>query len=88
MPVAVNNDGQFNHDHDVTTELLGEGGDEFTNNAIADFTEVVTQPGVTTGEIIQAAAELKMKLGASKAYYDVISTLGDSMQRLIEGAVK
>ena len=45
-------------------------------------------PGVTTGEIIAAAAKLKMKLGASKAYYDVISTLGDEQKRIIEGAIR
>lgn len=88
MPAPVTNNGTFDHDHMGTAALLAEGGDDFTNDAIADFTAVVSQPGVTSGEVIAAAAELKMKLGAAKAYYDVISTLGDDQKRLIEGAVR
>lgn len=85
---AVNTAGQLNHSHDTPIEALALGGNAFQRNAINEFSEVVNRTGVTTGEIIAAAAKLKMALGASKAYYDVINTLGDDIKRLIEGAVR
>lgn len=88
MPYNVNQAGEFDHDAYTGVDALGVGGDEFQQNAVDDFTAVVNTPGVTSGDIIAAAAKLKMALGASKAYFDVISTLGDDNKRLIEGAVR
>jgi len=87
MPLAAPTDA-FAHDHEPGLDAIGAGADAFTENAVNEFTAVVNTPGVTTGEIIAAAAKLKMALGASKAYYDVISTLGDEQKRIIEGAVR
>jgi hypothetical protein len=81
-------DGDFDHGLNGTLDVIAEGGNTFTQDAIDEFTAAVSAEGVTTGDVIAAAARLKMKLGAAKAYYDVISTLGDDQKRLIEGAVK
>lgn len=85
---AITADGDFAHGLSGAINMIAGGGNEFTQDAIDDFTERVSAPNVTTGDVIAAAAKLKMKLGAAKAYYDVISTLGDDQKRLIEGAVK
>ena len=84
----ITQNGVFTHDLNPSLTALAIGGDAFVNNAIQDFTNTVSASGTSTGDIIAAAAKLKMQLGASKAYYDVISTLGDDQKRLIEGAVK
>lgn len=81
-------DGQFVHSLDASADALGLGGDAFIDNAIDDFTTEISGENVSTGDIIAAAAKLKMQLGAAKAYFDVISTLGDDQKRLIEGSVK
>lgn len=84
----ITQDGIFQHELNDSLDGLGVGGDAFQKKAIEDFTTIVSAEGVSTGDVIAEAAKLKMKLGASKAYFDVISTLGDDQKRLIEGAVK
>lgn len=85
---AITNDGVLIHELDASVDALGVGGDTFVDNAIEDFTDAISGDNVSTGDIIAAAAKLKMQLGAAKAYYDIISTLGDDHKRLIEGAIK
>lgn len=89
MPyAAVNQVPVMNHGLNAATTNIAANADDYTTNAINTFMAAVSAPNATTGDIIKAAADLKMKLGASKAYYDVISSLGDDTKRIIEGAVK
>ncbi|HEX4916349.1 MAG TPA: hypothetical protein VFV43_00480 [Limnobacter sp.] len=85
---SVHLNGAITTDIENRIRLIAAGGDAFTREAINRFLAVVSTPGVSTGQIIAAAAELKQALGASKAYYDVIGTLGDDLKRLIGDAVK
>ncbi len=86
--VTAQTGGTFSHGITGALTSLANSADDYTTDAITDFMNVVNKNGVTTGAIIEAAAKLKTQLGASKAYYDVIATLGDDQKRVIEGAVK
>ncbi|HEX4879466.1 MAG TPA: hypothetical protein VFV39_06450 [Limnobacter sp.] len=81
-------DGKFDSNMSTRLSAISAAGDSFYEIAINEFLGVVSGQGVSTGQVIAAAAKLKQSLGAGKAYYDVISTLGDDLKRLISDAVK
>jgi hypothetical protein len=67
----------------MTTE-----GQDFQDNAIAQFQAVLANPNVQPAEVVAAAAKLKINLSTAQAMFDAAGKTGDFYRDVVSQAVR
>lgn len=61
-------------------------GQGVTEEALRQFREVVETEGVTTGQIVAAAADLKISLAQAQTLFNSVGTVADALKQVFDAA--
>ncbi|EDM84576.1 MULTISPECIES: hypothetical protein [unclassified Limnobacter] len=62
-------------------------GQDFQDNALQQFQDVLNDPDVEPGDIVEAAAKLKIDLASAQAIFDAAGKSGDFYRDVVSRAL-